>query len=236
MTDQMGIMAKKNFFRSMKMINNFSQKRMDKILRKEPKIDMYEDKLGTFLVKLSSKDLTEKDNHEVSKLLHCISDFERIGDHAVNILKVAKEMNEKQISFSDEAKSEIQRITNALSEIMDLTVEAFSENNLEKAKKVEPLEQVIDILINDAKNKHIERLQNGICTIELGFLLTEVLNNIERVSDHCSNVAVCLIQIDQSAFDKHRYLNDLKTSGEEEFKQNFDTYKQKYLPPELINA
>ena len=98
------------------------------------------------------------------------------------------------------------------------------------------MEQVIDILINDAKNKHIERLQNGICTIELGFLLTEVLNNIERVSDHCSNVAVCLIQIDQSAFDKHRYLNDLKTSGEEEFKQNFDTYKQKYLPPELINA
>lgn len=236
MTDQMGIMAKKNFFRSMKMINNFSQKRMDKILRKEPKIDMYEDKLGTFLVKLSSKDLTEKDNHEVSKLLHCISDFERIGDHAVNILKVAKDMNEKQIKFSDEAKAEIQRITSALSEIMDLTVEAFSENNLEKAKKVEPLEQVIDILINDAKNKHIERLQNGICTIELGFLLTEVLNNIERVSDHCSNVAVCLIQIDQSSFDKHRYLNELKTSGEDEFKQNFETYKQKYLPADLINA
>ena len=236
MTDQMGIMAKKNFFRSMKMINNFSQKRMDKILRKEPKIDMYEDKLGTFLVKLSSKDLTEKDNHEVSKLLHCISDFERIGDHAVNILKVAKDMNEKQIKFSDEAKAEIQRITSALSEIMDLTVEAFSENNLEKAKKVEPLEQVIDILINDAKNKHIERLQNGICTIELGFLLTEVLNNIERVSDHCSNVAVCLIQIDQSSFDKHRYLNELKTSGEDEFKQNFETYKQKYLPSDLINA
>ena len=197
---------------------------------------MYEDKLGTFLVKLSSKDLTEKDNREVSKLLHCIGDFERIGDHAVNILKVAKDMNEKQIKFSDEAKAEIQRITGALSEIMDLTVEAFSENNLEKAKKVEPLEQVIDILINDAKNKHIERLQNGICTIELGFLLTEVLNNIERVSDHCSNVAVCLIQIDQSSFDKHRYLNELKTSGEDEFKQNFETYKQKYLPADLINA
>lgn len=235
MTDKMGVMAKKNFFRSMKMINKFSQKRMDKILRKEPKIDMYEDKLGTFLVKLSSKDLTEKDNHEISKLLHCISDFERIGDHAVNILKVAKEMNEKQISFSDMAKAELQTITSALSEIMDLTVEAFSENDIEKAKKVEPLEQVIDILINDSKNKHIERLQNGICTIELGFIHTEVLNNIERVSDHCSNVAVCLIQIDQSTFDKHRYLNDLKTSGEEEFKQNFEFYKEKYLPLELIN-
>ena len=227
--DRMGIMAKKNFFRSVKMINKFSEKRMEKILRKEPRIDMYEDKLGTFLVKLSNKDLTEKDSHEISKLLHSISDFERIGDHAINILKVAREMNEKQIAFSDDAKFELKAVINALSEIMDLTMEAFCENNIEKAKKVEPLEQVIDLLIASSKNNHIERLQKGQCTIELGFMLTEVLNNIERVSDHCSNVAVCIIQIEQSAFDKHQYLNTLKNSGEEEFKQNFEYYKEKYI-------
>ena len=236
MTDQMAIMAKKNFFLSVKMVTKFSERRMEKILRKEPKIDMYEDKLGSFLVKLSNKDLTEKDSHEISKLLHCISDFERIGDHAVNILKVAKEMNEKQISFSEDAKKELQMVTNALSEIMDITTEAFCENDIEKAKKVEPLEQVIDILIANSKNRHIERLQNGTCTIELGFILTEVLNNIERVSDHCSNVAVCLIQIEQSTFEKHHYLNELKASGEEEFKKNFDFYKEKYIDNTLKTA
>ena len=232
--DRMGIMAKKNFFRSIKMINNFSEKRMEKIMRKEPRIDLYEDKLGTFLVKLSNKDLTEKDSHEISKLLHSISDFERIGDHAINILKVAKEMNEKQITFSDDAKTELKAVVNALSEIMDLTTEAFCENDIEKAKKVEPLEQVIDILIGTAKNNHVERLQNGQCTIELGFMLTEVLNNIERVSDHCSNVAVSMIQIEQSAFDRHQYLNTLKNSGEEEFKANFDFYKDKYITQQGI--
>ena len=232
--DRMGIMAKKNFFRSIKMINNFSEKRMEKIMRKEPRIDLYEDKLGTFLVKLSNKDLTEKDSHEISKLLHSISDFERIGDHAINILKVAQEMNEKQISFSEDAKNELKAVVNALSEIMDLTMEAFCENDLEKAKKVEPLEQVIDILTTTAKNNHVERLQKGQCTIELGFMLTEVLNNIERVSDHCSNVAVSMIQIEQSAFDRHQYLNTLKNSGEEEFKENFEHYKDKYITQQGI--
>ena len=234
--DRMGIMAKKNFFRSIKMINNFSEKRMEKIMRKEPRIDMYEDKLGTFLVKLSNKNLTDKDSHEISKLLHSISDFERIGDHAINILKVAQEMNEKQITFSDDAKNELKAVVNALSEIMDLTMEAFCENNLEKAKKVEPLEQVIDILTTTAKNNHVERLQKGQCTIELGFMLTEVLNNIERVSDHCSNVAVSMIQIEQSAFDRHQYLNTLKNSGEEEFKENFEFYKDKYIAQQGITV
>lgn len=229
MAGTMSIMAKKNFFRSLKMINKFSQKRMDKILRKEPRIDMYEDKLGTFLVKLSNKDLSEKDSHEVSKLLHCISDFERIGDHAVNILEVAQKMNQKQIEFSQDAKDDIAAVTNALSEIMDLTTDAFCENDLEKAKKIEPLEQVIDILISEAKDKHVDRLQKGLCTIELGFMFTEVMNNIERVSDHCSNVGVCLIQVEKSQFDKHRYLHEIKTAGESDFNQNFEDYKNKYL-------
>lgn len=229
LTSTMGIMAKKNFFRSLKMVNKFSEKRLEKILRKEPRIDMYEDKLGSFLVKLSNKSLAEEDSREVSKLLHAISDFERIGDHAVNILKVAREMNEKQLEFSPVAKAELQQVVSALSEIMDITTEAFSEDDIEKAKRVEPLEQVIDIMIAEAKNKHIERLQKGECTIELGFMLTEVLNNIERVSDHCSNVAACMIQINQSSFDRHQYLNNIKSTGEEAFEQLFEEYKAKYI-------
>ena len=148
---------------------------------------------------------------------------------------------EKEIEFissmrkrQEDAKFELNAVVNALSEIMDITMEAFCENNIEKAKKVEPLEQVIDLLIGTAKNNHIERLQKGECTIELGFMLTEVLNNIERVSDHCSNVAVCIIQIEQSAFDRHQYLNTLKNSGEEEFKSNFEFYKDKYITQQGI--
>ena len=145
-------------------------------------------------------------------------------------------MNEKQITFSDDAKNELKAVVNALSEIMDITMEAFCENDIEKAKKVEPLEQVIDILIATAKNNHVERLQKGQCTIELGFMLTEVLNNIERVSDHCSNVAVCIIQLEQSSFDRHKYLNTLKNSGEEEFKENFEFYKNKYIEQQGITV
>lgn len=229
LTGTMGIMAKKNFFRSLKMINKFSEKRLEKILRKEPRIDMYEDKLGSFLVKLSNKNLAEEDGREVSKLLHAISDFERIGDHAVNILKVAREMNEKHLEFSPIAKEELKRVVSALSEIMDITTEAFNEDDIEKAKRVEPLEQVIDILISEAKNKHIERLQKGECTIELGFMLTEVLNNIERVSDHCSNIAACMIQINQSSFERHEYLHNIKSTGEETFEKMFEEYKEKYI-------
>ena len=228
LTNTMAVMAKKNFFRSLKMINNFSPRRLDKILRKEPRIDMYEDKLGTFLVKLSGKDISEEDSNEISKLLHCIGDFERIGDHGINILKIAQEMNEKQIMFSDEAKTEIQVATNALSEIAELTMKAFCEDDLESAKRIEPLEQVVDIIISEIKDNHIKRLQEGKCTIELGFMLNDLLNNMERVSDHCSNVAACIIQLKDSTFATHEYLNEVKSSQDEEFKKEFEEYKNKY--------
>ena len=228
LTNTMAVMAKKNFFRSLKMINNFSPRRLDKILRKEPRIDMYEDKLGTFLVKLSGKDISEEDSNEISKLLHCIGDFERIGDHGINILKIAQEMNEKQIMFSDDAKAEIQVATNALSEIAELTMKAFCEDDLESAKRIEPLEQVVDIIISEIKDNHIKRLQEGKCTIELGFMLNDLLNNMERVSDHCSNVAACIIQLKDSTFATHEYLNEVKSSQDEEFKKEFEEYKNKY--------
>ena len=228
LSNAMAIMAKKNFFRSLKMINNFSPRRLDKILRKEPRIDMYEDKLGTFLVKLSGKDISEEDSNEISKLLHCIGDFERIGDHGINILKIAQEMNEKQIMFSDEAKAEIQVAANALSEIAELTMKAFCEDDLVAAKRIEPLEQVVDIVISEIKDNHVKRLQEGKCTIELGFMLNDLLNNMERVSDHCSNVAACIIQLKDSTFATHEYLNEIKTSQDEEFKKEFEEYKNKY--------
>ncbi len=228
LTNTMAIMAKKNFFRSLKMINNFSPRRLDKILRKEPRIDMYEDKLGTFLVKLSGKDISEEDSNEISKLLHCIGDFERIGDHGINILKIAQEMNEKQIMFSDEAKAEIQVATNALSEIAELTMKAFCEDDLVADKRIEPLEQVVDIIISEIKDNHIKRLQEGRCTIELGFMLNDLLNNMERVSDHCSNVAACIIQLKDSTFATHEYLNEIKSSQDNEFKKEFEEYKNKY--------
>ena len=236
MTDTMAIMAKKNLFRSIKMINNYSPKRLDKILRKEPRIDTYEDKLGTFLVKLSSKDMSEKDSNEISKLLHSIGDFERIGDHAINILKVAQEMHEKEVHFSDEAKQELQLAVSALSEISELTIKAFCENDTEAAKKVEPLEQVMDLLTAEVKDRHIKRLQEGKCTIELGFMLSDIVNNIERVSDHYSNVAACMIQIEDSALNTHDYLNEVKNSDSEEFKQDFEMYKEKYSFSKLDNA
>ncbi len=229
LTEKMIIIAKKNFFRALKLLNNFSEIRMEKILRKEPVIDMYEDKLGTFLVNLSNKNLSDADSREVSKLLYSIGDIERIGDHAVNILKVAKELNEKKIELCDKAKSELQMIILALSEIMELTINAFCEHDITKAKKVEPLEQVIDIMVANAKNNHIERLQNGETTLTLGFIYSEILTNIERVSDHCSNIAVYQIQVDNEQFDKHRYLYSVKSLGAENFNKEFEFYKEKYI-------
>ena len=229
LTKKMAIIAKKNFFRSLKMLNNFSEKRMEKIQRKEPVIDTYEDKLGTFLVNLSTKNLSDSDSREISKLLYSIGDLERIGDHAINILKVAKELHEKNIVLSDNVKKVLQVIVNALSEIMEITIDAFCNNDIEKAQLVEPLEQVIDILVSNARDEHIKRLQSGQCTLTDGFIYSEILTNIERVSDHCSNIAVYQIQIDKSSFDRHAYLNDVKSFKDVNFNKNFEMYKNKYL-------
>lgn len=197
------------------------------IMKNEDSLDKYEDRLGTALVKLSSKPLSEDDTRRVSKMLHVIGDFERLGDHAVNILKVSKEINDKKITFSPDAKRELSVLTDALGEILSTTVTAYTENSPEKAKLVEPLEQVIDGLVSAIKDRHIKRLQNGGCTIEMGFILSDLLNNCERVSDHCSNIAVSVIEINRDAFDTHRYLNSVKY-GSSEFCEVFDEYKLKY--------
>lgn len=223
--------ARDSMANAISILSKFDQKVADSITQQEEEIDLYEDKLGTFLVRLSSKDLSPKDSHDVSQLLHAIGDFERIGDHAVNILRVANEIHDKDIQFSDKAQEELQVITRAILTILNLTVEAFEENDPVIAAKVEPLEQVIDGLKLELKNRHIRRLQEGRCTIELGFVLTDLLTNYERVSDHCSNIAVTVIQIKDSSLDTHGYLNEVRNTGNPAFTQAFETYSLEYLLP-----
>ncbi len=230
-TVKMAQLAKNSLLDSISIIGNYNSKTADKIVENEQALDDYEDKLGTFLVKISSRELTKEDSNTVSTLLHCIGDFERIGDHALNMVKTAKEISDKSISFSSEANAEILVATEAIKQILDITVKAFENNDAELALDVEPLEQVIDALLSEIKNRHISRLTGGNCTIELGFVLSDLLTNYERVSDHCSNIAVSLIQISHSVFDTHEYLNDYKTSGGERFTTAFENYKKQYILP-----
>ena len=164
-------------------------------------------------------------------MLHSIGDFERISDHAVNIVDVAKEMHEKNISFSDTAIAEIDVVICALIEILDNTIKAYTADDIELAKRIEPLEQVIDKLVDELKLRHIKRLREGKCTIELGFIFSDLLNNIERISDHCSNIAVCMIETDQESYETHEYLNELRHDDDGSFKEEYRSYKHKYVLP-----
>ena len=230
-TAEMSGIAMKTLINSVSLLNGYSQKLADEIKEDEQKLDDYEDKLGTFLVKISSQKLTDADSNTVSTLLHTIGDFERIGDHALNIVKVAKEISDKNISFSQQATNELAVATKAIKEILAITVQAFKEDNASLALDVEPLEQVIDKTLSEIKKRHINRLTGGNCTIELGFILSDLLTNYERVSDHCSNIAVCIIQISKSVFDTHEYLNEYKNAGGEYFTNAYNDYKQKYILP-----
>ena len=188
--------------------------------------------IGSYILKISSKDLSENDSKIVSSMLHTIGDLERISDHAVNIVEAAEEMHSKKIKFSQQALRELPVIVNAVSEILDMSINAFVNNDVNLAKNVEPLEDVIDQLRSDLKTRHIERLRNGKCTIELGFILQDLLTNFERVSDHCSNIAVYLIQISDNSMDTHEYMNELKKLDRSEFMDEFNDYKNKYILPE----
>ena len=233
-TIKMAHMAKQTFIDATNVVrkaesgNGYDETFANKIREDEKLLDKYEDKLGSTLVKISSKELSENDSKEASKLLHTIGDFERIGDHAVNLLGVAKEISDKGISFSSQAKEELKVLSSALEEIITLTVTAFEENNLELAKDIEPLEQVVDGLTSQIKANHIARLQKGDCTIELGFVLSDLLNNFERVSDHCSNIAVAMIEVDHNSFDTHKYLRNVKTDENSDFTNRFSEYANKY--------
>lgn len=234
LTVEMAHVAKQTFLNSVRLVYNaeengtLNEKLAGQITSDEKQLDRYEDKLGSFLVKLSSRELSDSDSREISKLLHTIGDFERIGDHGVNLLGVAREIADKGISFSPQAKEELKVLGAALSEIITITITAFEENNLNLAKDVEPLEQVVDQLTTQIKSNHIERLQTGDCTIEMGFVLSDLLNNFERVSDHCSNIAVAMIEVAQNSFATHKYLKAVKDSDNADFSDRFREYEIKY--------
>ena len=194
----------------------------------EEVVDNYEDKLGSYLVKLAGHKLDTEEANEVTTLLHVIGDVERISDHACNILKASKEIYEKKITFSNMARNEIGVISNAIKEIVELSVKAVEEENNEYAIKIEPLEQVIDKLKYKMKRNHIERLQNDECTIELGFVYSDIITNFERIADHCSNIGVSILQREESAFEPHEYLSHVKNDGENNFISQYDVYKSKY--------
>ena len=217
---------------SMEVVTTYDAKKCAEVIDNENAIDIFEDKIGSYILKISSKDLSENDSKIVSSMLHTIGDLERISDHAVNIVEAAEEMHSKKIKFSQQALRELPVIVNAVSEILDMSINEFVNNDVNLAKNVEPLEDVIDQLRSDLKTRHIERLRNGKCTIELGFILQDLLTNFERVSDHCSNIAVYLIQISDNSMDTHEYMNELKKLDRSEFMDEFNDYKNKYILPE----
>ena len=228
LTDEMCVLSCDALNLAIDSLYNYDKKTAQAIIDKEGLIDKYEDHIGTYLVQIASHSLTRADSNLNSRLLHTIGNFERLSDHAVNINDVSEELKTKNIVFSDEAKAEIAVITDAIKEILQITSKSFIDNDLEVAKKVEPLEQVIDKLIATTKANHIARLQKGACTIELGFVLSDLLNNYERISDHCSNIAVAIIETAHNSFGTHEYLNAVKNENDDEFQNDFKEFASKY--------
>ena len=210
------------------MINNFDPDMVKPIMESESEVDRYEDKLSTYLVKLSARDLTGSDSKMVTELLHVIGDVERMSDHSVNLLEVAQEMNDKGIIFSIDARRDLDVIIKAVCDIIRLTTDSLTNEDLEAAKLVEPLEQVIDRLKHKIKASHIQRLKEGHCTVEYGFILADILTNCERIADHCSNIAVCMLEIAHGSMDTHEYLSHVKYDGENDFSKKYAEYKEKY--------
>ncbi len=228
--------ARKNLSRSFALLKEFSQEKYNKILEKENLIDKYEDKLGTYLMQLTGQPLDSSQTQQVSEFLHTLSDFERLGDHAVNISKVSLELAEKKIHFSDSAQYEISVLCDSIREITDLTVDAFCTDSLEMARKVEPLRELIGMLCNELKNRHITRLREGKCEFQQGFAFNDLLTNLERIAAHCSNVAVAMIETDSSEFDTHEYVKSVRHMRDEAYQECFNAYAEKYniAAPEKI--
>ena len=211
-----------------KLVTEYTQEGFDRVAKLEESVDRYEDSLGSYLVKLTGRELTKQQNKDVSLFLHTLSDFERISDHALNIAESAAEIKDKKLVFSASAKEEMRVIFEAGNEILRLSVEAFISGSLEEAKRIEPLEELIDVLCDKSKLNHIERLQNGECTVNLGFVLNDLLTDFERVSDHCSNVAAAMIELEYDEFDTHEYLDRIKNKRSAEFEEQYEAYEKRY--------
>ena len=220
-----------SFQKAVRMLDAYDPKLAQEVRDEEGKADIYEDELGSYLIKLSARSMSAQDSLELTKLLHMIGDLERISDHAVNILESAEEIRDKGISFSKYAAAELAVMKNAVDEILSITLDAFISGDLDRARSVEPLEQVIDDLRDQIKLHHTIRLRNNLCSIELGFILSDILTNLERVADHCSNIAGCLIEVSQhEALDLHSYLKGVHKGGEV-YDREHQAFEEKYALP-----
>lgn len=220
--------ARKNLERAFLLMEQYSQDKYQEVLEKENLIDKYEDRLGTYLMQLTGKAMNLDQTKQVSKFLHTLSDFERLGDHAENIAGVAKELYEKKMEFSEKAQYELNVVQSAVQEIVELTVNAFYEDDLEVAVKVEPLRNLIGILCDELKMKHIARLRTGKCKLKQGFAFNDLLNNFERIAAHCSNIAVAMIELEAEDFGTHAYLRNIKGVKNVDYNQQFELYEKKY--------
>ncbi len=228
LADEMAVIAKESFVGATSLLQNYDEELAQKVFEQEGIVDLYEDKLGSYLVNLSSYDLNEHDTHECGRLLHSIGDFERISDHAVNICESAKEIKDKGIVFSDGAFEELKVMISATAETVNKAFDSFVENNGAEASMVEPLEEVVDELKTQLRARHVGRLQAGKCTIELGFVFADIVTNLERVSDHCSNIAVYTIQRDERKIYTHRYLDRVRHSQDVGFAAELEAFAEKY--------
>ncbi len=227
-TDEMARITKETIIDALNLLTSeYSDETADSIIEREDVIDKFEDKINSYLIKISKASVTGADSRRVSKMMHCVGNFERISDHAVNLVESAQEMHEKGISFSAECVSEIKIINDAITENINKAIESYISNDLAVAHKVEPLEEVVDNLSTELKNRHIRRLQNDECTVELGYIFQDILTNLERISDHCSNIAGCLIETDEKT-NLHAYLHEVK-QNDETFRNEYLAYSKEYF-------
>lgn len=231
LTRKMADISKESLYKAMKLLEQYDESLAKEVAELETMVDHYEDELGTYLVKLSSKNLSIDDSNSLSLLLHGIGDYERISDHALNVMECAQQMNERGLSFSEKAKEEIKVFSRAIHDIVEMSYQAFGQEDIEMAKKVEPLEELVDELNDELKQRHVRRLREGKCTIELGFILSDLTTNYERIADHCSNLAVGVIQLAKESYERHEYLETLNKDSNEQFQQLYKKYKDTYVLP-----
>jgi len=228
LTEHMAIAATYAVQTAIDLLDTYTEAGASSLVEGEETLDMYEDRVGQYLTQISGQGLSDYDSRQRFKMQHVIGDFERLGDHAMNLLDSAKEKQAKGQTFSADGAAQLAVLKEAINEILLLTCRAYQENDLELAAQVEPLEQVIDNLIRQARSSHLKRLNEGRCTIEMGFVLADVLNNYERVSDHCSNIAVAIIEAESDRYDSHDYLDSIKTGENKAFQQAYKQYSEKY--------
>ena len=232
--NEMALLSKDSLVKAMNLLLQFDEKEAEGVRDLEAEVDVFEDHIGSYLVKVSGNELSDHDGKEVSLMLHTISNFERISDHALNVMQTAQELHDKRLKFSDMAYEELDILVSAMTEILDITYTAFTESDYTLAQKIEPLEEVIDGMTERIKSNHTERLKNGTCTIQNGFILNDLLNDLERASDHYSNIGVAMIELRQYSFDTHEYLEEAKDMSNPVFRGFYEMFKDKYYIKKFI--